>query len=216
MTSADLVDAFISTKETLYETGIEDDFFLDLIAARLVVERVGEANNRDWWDSRVLSETGRARLSEVTPKTQLQSRIKLASKVGRKAESDRLSADAISLFSFGPRVESRVKAAIEEIESADKCSLGTLENLSVQSLDEGWTDQLIEQTASNSTAAAGSRTEPAAGRSFRLDDSEYTQSEIEAEKRRLLTTLLQGYGYSTDRLRVPYYPLAPELKSENA
>ena len=218
MTSTDIVDTYISTKETLHNAGIEDDFFLDLVASRLLVERVGETNNRSWWDSRVLSETGRARLSEVTPKTRLKSRIDLAMKVGRKAESDRIPDDSISLFSFGPQVESRLTAAIEEIEADGDLTLDALEDLSIQSLDEGWTDAVIAETESNisATSATDPVHEPDVGDSFLLEESGYTQDEIDPEKWRLLTSLLRGYGYCTDRLRVPYYNLEPELKTENA
>ncbi len=216
MTSTDLVDAFVSTKDTLSNAGIDNEFFLDLIAARLLIERVGESNNQGWWDSRVLSETGRARLEEVTPKTQLQSRITLASKVGRKAESDHLPADSISLFSFGPQVESRISAALEDIEATDDNPLEALENVSVQSLDRGWTDRIIDQTGSNITAESTTLTEPGTGGSFQIEEDGYTQSEVEPEKWRLLVTLLQAYGHSTERLCVPYYPLKSELKSESA
>lgn len=218
MTSPDIVDTYISTKGTLDDAGIEDDFFRDLVASRLLVERVGETNNLDWWDSRVLSETGRARLSEVTPKTQLKSRIDLAVKVGRKAESDRLPDDSISLFSFGPQVESRLTAAIEEIESNDELTLEALENLSTQSLDEGWTDAVIEETESNisATSVTDSVHESGTNESVLLDENGYTQDEIDPEKWRLLTSLLREYGYCIDRLRVPYYNLESELKPENA
>ncbi|WP_336134218.1 BrxE family protein [Natronomonas amylolytica] len=218
MTSTAIVDAFISTKETLYDVGIEDDFFLDLVASRLLIERVGESNNQDWWESRVLSETGRARLSEVTPKTQLKAQIDLAFKVGRKAEADRLPDDSISLFSFGPQMESRLTAAIEEIKSDDELTLEALEDLSVSTLDEGWTAGVIAETEANISGAPDSDSfqEPGDGESFLLNENGYTQDEIEPEKWRLLTTLLQAYGYCTDQLRVPYYSLESELKSENA
>jgi hypothetical protein len=216
MNSTDLADAFVSTKEVLNAVGIHDEFFLDLIASRLLIERVGESNNEGWWDSRVLSETGRARLNEVTPKTQIQSRITLASKVGRKVESDHLPSDTISLFSFGPQVESRISAAIEEIDASDDLPLDALESVSVQSLSEGWTDEIIEQTASNITAASTSLTDPGAGDSLCIEEDGYTQSEIEPERWRLLVTLLEGYGQNTDRLCVPYYPLKSEVKSESA
>ncbi|QLG49573.1 BrxE family protein [Natrinema halophilum] len=216
MTATDLVEAFVSTRQTLHEAGVEDEFFLDLITSRLLIERVGESNNQGWWDSRILSETGRARLEEVTPKTQLQSRITLAAKVGQKAEADRLSADVISLFSLGPQVESRLTAAIEEIEAPASLSLEALENLSVRALDNGWTDDVLEQTGSNVTVDSHSLSEPDTGGSVCIDDDGYTQSEIEAEKWRLLVTLLSGYGYSTDRLVVPYYPLKSEFDSELA
>ena len=218
MTSTDIVDAYTSTKETLHNAGIDDEFFLDLVASRLLVERIGETNNKDWWDSRVLSETGRTRLSEVTPKTQLKSRIDLAIKVGHKAESDRLPDDSISLFSFGPQVESRLTAVIEEIEANDELTLEALESLSIQSLDQGWTDAVITETESNISAASASETvqEPEGGESFLLDESGYTQDELGPEKWRVLASLLRGYGHCTDRLRVPYYNLELELKPDNA
>jgi hypothetical protein len=215
MASQDLVEVFTSTRQNLRETGLENDFFLDLIASRLLIERVGESNNQGWWDSRVLSETGRARLEEVTPKTRLQSQLNLAMKVGRKAESDVLPADSISLFSFGPKLEAQLGAAIEDLNVPDEPSLIALEELSVQSLESNWTDPIIEQTASNITASSISLPEPAAD-SYQLSEEGYGQSEIDPEKWRLLVTLLRGYGQNTDRLRVPYYPLNSELKPENA
>lgn len=217
MTSTDLVDAFTSTKGSLREAGIEDDFFLDLIASRLLVERIGESNNQDWWESRVLSETGRARLAEVTPKTHLISQINLALKIGRKVELDRLPGDAISLFSFGPQVESRLTAAIEEIEPNEDLTLDALENLSTQSLDEGWTDAVIEETASNISDVSdfSSHLGSGTGETISIDESGYTLDEIDSEKWGLLTTLLRGYGSCTDQLRVSYYSLESEFISEN-
>jgi len=217
MGSTNIADAYVSTKEVLYNAGINEEFFLDLVASRLLIERIGETGSLDWWDSRVLSETGRARLSEVTPKTQLKSRIDLALKVGRKAESDRLPDDSISLFSFGPQIESRLTAAIEEIESNDEFTLKPLESLSIQSLDEGWTDAVISETESNisATSAIQPTKKPEAGDAFLLEKNGYTQDEIDPEKWGLLTSLLRGYGYCTDRLRVPYYNLESELKPDN-
>jgi hypothetical protein len=218
MAPTDIVDTYILTKETLNDAGIEDDFFLDLVASRLLIERVGETNNQDWWDSRVLSETGRARLSEVTPKTRLKSRINLSIKVGRKVESDRLPDDSISLFSFGPQLESRVTAVIDKIDAGDELTLEALETLSIQSLDEGWTDGVIAETESNipATSTTSPSEELGSGESILLDESGYTQSEIDPEKWSLLTSLLRGYGHCTDQPRVPYYSLESDIKPENA
>jgi hypothetical protein len=128
------------------------------------------------------------------------------------------SFDSISLFSFGPQIESRLTAAIEEIESNDELTLKALESLSIQSLDEGWTDPVITETESNISAASAidSAQEPGAGDAFLVEESGYTQDEIDPEKWGLLTSLLRGYGYCTDRLRVPYYNLELELKPDNA
>lgn len=217
MTSAEFADVFASTRETLENAGMFDDFFLDLVASRLVVERVGESSNQDWWESRVLSETGRTRLSEVTSKTRLNSRITLALKVGRKAESDRVANDSISLFSFGPQIESRLTAAIEELESNDDLTFEALEDLSVQSLEEGWTDGIITATASNisSTDTTEPQQNPGTGGSYLVGEKGYTQDEIEPDKWRILATLLRGYGQCINQFQVPYYTLESELKSEN-
>jgi len=216
MTSANLNDACLSCQKALDDVGIDNEFFRDLIASRLVIERVGETNVQDWWDSRVLSATGRARLEEVTPRTQLQSRIILAIKVGRKAELNHLPTDTFSLFSFGPQMESRISAAIKEIGAVDDVPLKVLESVFVQSLDEGWTHQIIQQIGSNTSARSMKINESDARDSFPIEENGYTQSEIESQKWRLLVTLLQGYGHCTDRLRVPYYVLKPDLKSGNA
>jgi hypothetical protein len=218
MTSSDAVGAFKSTKNTLHGAGIKNEFFQDLVASRLLIARIGEKNNQNWWDSRVLSETGRARLSEVTPKTRLKSQINLALKVGRKAELDRLPDDTISLFTFGPQMESRLTAAIEELENGEELTLEALENLSIKSLDEGWTDAVIEETESNisATSVTGSTNGSKASESVLLDERGYTQDEIDPEKWNLLTSLLGGYGNCTDKLRVPYYNLKSEIKPENA
>lgn len=218
MASTDLANAFTATRETLENAGIEDGFFLDLVASRLLVERVGETNNQNWWESRVLSETGRTRLSEVTPKTQLKSRITLALKVGRKAESERLPDDSVSLFSLGPQLESRLTAALEELDEDEKSTLKALENLSIQSLEEGWTDTIISKTASNISATDSSKSlpDPGSSESYVIDENGYTQDQIGPDKWRLLTTFLRGYGHCTDRLQVPYCSLESELNSENA
>jgi hypothetical protein len=136
-------------------------------------------------------------------------------KVGRKAESDVLPADAISLFSFGPQIEAQLGAAIEDLNAPDEPLLTDLEELSVRSLESNWTDSIIEQTASNISLSSIPLPEPERS-SFQITEEGYDQSQIEAEKWRLLVTLLRGYGQSTERLRVPYYPLNFKVKSENA
>ena len=218
MTSVDIGSAFTSAKEALEKVGIESDFFTDLIASRLVIERVGESDNMEWWDSRVLSETGRTRLSEVTPKTRLKSQISLALKIGHKVEADQLPDDSISLFSFGPQTESRIAAAIEEIEASDDLILDEIEGLSVQSLEQGWTDEIITETASNISVAdiSESQQQAGSGDSLLLDEESYTQDEIEPDQWRILTTILWRYGQCTDQLQVPYYTLELGIKPDNA
>ena len=218
MNLTEISDAFLSTRETLQGAGIEDEFFIDLIASRLLVERIGETKNQDWWESRILSETGRTRLDEVTPKTRLQSRVNLATKVGKKAESDRLPDDAISLFSFGPRIEARVDSAVDELSTDDSTSLTALENLTVESLEEGWTEDLITKTEANVSTSSDtiSASEFGANEAVQLSEDGYTLDEINAEKWEVLINLLDAYGRCTDTLHVPHYPLESEIEANNA
>jgi hypothetical protein len=196
MASTDLVDTFTSTKRTLGEAGIEDEFFLDLIAARLLVERVGESNN----------------------KTRLKSRIDLSMKVGRKAESDQIPDDSISLFSFGPQIESRLTAALDEIDTDEGITFDALENFSIHSLEDEWTAAIVDETASNISGNTGTHTgtESETDGAVLMTETGYTQTEIESEKWRLLTSLLNAYGYCTGQLQVPYYSLNSELKPDSA
>lgn len=217
MVSSDLADVFLSTRDTLEDSGVEDEFYSTVLAARLLVERVGESQNLGWWESRTLSETGRARLEEVTPKTRLKSQVNLALKVGRKAESDRLPEDAVSLFSFGPQMESRINAAIEEIENPDSITFESLENLSTQSVQEGWTDPVIGQIQPNTEISTTPfQSESVDGEARLIEDDGYTQEETQSNRWQLLQAFLHGYGQCTDELVVPYYRLESELKAENA
>ncbi len=218
MSSGDLGDAFISTKQTLEDAGIQDRFLSNLITSRLLIERVGESDNQAWWDSLVLSETGRTRLSEVTPKTQLKSQINLASEVGQKAESERIPTDSIALFSFGPQMESRYSNAIENIGSNTDIRLSALEELSTDSLTEEWTQSIVTElpsTSSVETTAEFAET-PGSSGSFLLSQDGYTQTDLEEQKLSLLKTLLHGYGYCTTQLDVPYYQLESEINFESA
>ncbi len=218
MSSRDIIDAFSSTKQTLESAGMQDDFFLNLVTSRLLVERIGESDNQAWWDSLVLSETGRKRLAEVTPKTQLKSQINLAVEVGQKAESEKISVDSIALFSFGPQMESRLDNAIENIGSNTDIRLTALEELSVESLEEGWTQSVVAEFSSGSSAGAAAESAETGGsaESLLISDDGYTQTEVREEKSTLLETLLHGYGHCLSRLKVPYYQLESDIKSESA
>jgi hypothetical protein len=217
MTTNDIDTAFKETREKLHDIGLEDEFFLDLVAARLLVERIGESDNMAWWDSRVLSSTGRARIEEVTPKTQLKSQINLATKVGRKAESDRAPDDAISLYSFGPQIESRLTATFDELQIEGSPEIEGLEGLSISSLEPGWTDEIIGLTATlnGDTSPASVEKDPVNG-ARKLNESGYVEGNIGSAKHEILEMLLEAYGESTDSITVPYFPLVSEIKSESA
>lgn len=222
MSGPDLGNVFTATRDDLQQIGITDKFFLDLLASRLVIERAGEGGNTSanagWWDSLVLSPTGRDRLKEVTPKTHVKARLDLALKVGRKAESDRLPADSVSLFSFGPRIETRLTATIDDIATDENVGFEALENVSDFSPEEGWTNPLLEEIQYDPEAVpeqdAFRNPEPS-GVVLPADET-YTQSEVEDQKRNLLATFLRGYGSADGDLSIPYYPLEAEIATETA
>jgi hypothetical protein len=213
-----LDERFGSVRDDLRELGVEDGFFLDLVAARLLLERVGESDNMAWWDSLVLSETGRVRLEEVTPKTQTKARLTLAQKVGRRAESNRLPDDAISLFSFGPRVESQLSAAIDELDETELIRFEALEELSVSSLEPGWTAPILSELEYDETEIPAQDTIPAPepDGTIPLDQSGHTETEIESRRQSLLAAVVQAYGTTTESLQVPYYPLETSLEPTNS
>lgn len=218
MSTSDILDAFTSTKHAIEDAGVQDNFFLNLITSRLLVERIGESDNQGWWDSLVLSETGRQRLSEVTPKTRLKSQMNLALKVGQKAESEETPTDSITLFSFGPQMQSRLENNIESIDSNTDTRLTALEELSTGSLDEGWTQSIVTELSLGASAKTVDEfaESPGASRSFLITEDGYTQADIREQRSILLKRILHGYGHCLSKLSVPYYQLESDIESENA
>jgi hypothetical protein len=216
MIEYDLRESFTDTHSTLSELGIQDEFFLDLVTTRLVIERIGESDNMGWWDSRVFSETGRARLSEVVPKTSTKARLELALRIGRKAEADRLSSEGVTLFSFGPRTESRISAALEDLEESTN-SFDALEELSIDSLEAGWSAPLVDEISGVDidVSTTEDSASPESGSTVLLADSSYTEDEIESDRRLILESLVREYGSSTDKLSVPFYQLKAEDGAKN-
>lgn len=215
MSASSLGSVYESTCEALRSAGLDEDEIVDLVAARLVVERVGDSENLGWWDSFVLDETGRDRLNEVAEKTHFRARVDLAQKVGRKVESERLPDDAVSLFSFGPRYESRVTVALDEIDADADVTFEELEALSLSSssIEEGWTTPIIGALGASADDGAD-LPEPEANNVLRMEEGrELTEDDVEEEARVLLVTFLRGYGKSTGTASVPYYPLTAGLET---
>lgn len=212
MSVSSLGSVFESTCEDLRNAGLHSDEFGTLVAARLVIERVGDSENLGWWDSLVLGRTGRNRLNEVAEKTHLRARLDLAQKVGRKVESDRLPDDAVSLFSFGPRYESNVAAALDEIDASADVTFEELEALSLSSssIEEGWTDPIVE--ALGESADDGADLPDAGANDVLRMERELTEDDVAERASDLLVTFLRGYGERVESPQVPYYPLAAGLE----
>ena len=197
MTNESLEDSLLAVQDDLRSLGVNDALAREVLSYRLLVERMGEEGNNEWWDSIVLTETGRDRLNEVTPKTAIKSRIELAQRVGRKAERDRLPDDTLSLYNLGPTMESLIDAELDGLENVD-CSFDSLESLSITYDEPGWAEGLAE-TADSVEISTGSTIQIGV-----VDD------ESELKSRNTLRTILRrcvvAYGQSTkNSLQVPYY-----------
>ena len=86
----------------------------------------------------MLTETGRDRLKEVTPKTYMKARIELAQRIGRKAERNRLQGDAVSLYYLGPTVESQIDAELDGVNN-DGTAFEALDGLTTTFDEPSWT-----------------------------------------------------------------------------
>jgi len=214
--SAELESVFVSTREELSQLGVQDEFFLDLVTTRLIVERIAESDNLGCWDSRVFSETGRDRLAEVVPKTSSKARIDLAMQIGRKVESNRVPEDSITLFWFGPQIESRLEASLDEIQEDEDASFEALESLSIHSVDSGWSAPLVAAVSDDDIDADSLRSSVTtqSGDSLSLADSGYSLSGVEDDKRLILESLTREYGGTIDTPLVPFYGLKSDNESK--
>lgn len=197
MSSESLEGTLETVQEELESLGVEDALAREVVSYRLLVERLGEERNNEWWESLVFTETGRDRLEEVTPKTAVKARIDLAQRIGRKVEQDQLSENTLSLFYLGPTAESQIDAELENIGKED-VSFNALESLSITFDEMGWADGLVDDIEPN------------------IDTTETVirigeiSDESELKSRRTLREVARqcavAYGQSThNNLRVPYY-----------
>jgi hypothetical protein len=195
----DLEKALSSTQERLEKAGVSDALVREVLSYRLLIERLGETDNNSWWDSIILTDTGRDRLGEVIPQTAVKSTIDLAQRIGRKAEQDRLDSNSISLFYLGPTVEAQVSAEIEDISGIP--NFEQLESLSERINETDWAAELTD-VSSPEYVEDGSTVHLNEGT---LDE---TQLKSRTTMRRVARECFVGYGRSTvETLRVPYYEI---------
>jgi hypothetical protein len=194
--TTDLNLALSSTRESIEGIGVSDALVREVLSYRLLVERLGEDDNNEWWESIVLTDTGRARLEEVAPKTSTKAQIDLAIQVGRKAEQSRLEKNTLSLFYLGPTIEAQIKAELEDV--ADGLEFNQIESLS-ETIDEvGWTSGLVD----------GPEFEYEGNKvNFRVDTDALDESDLKSRStmRQIARSCFKAYGGSTRKsLRVPY------------
>lgn len=194
--TTDLNLALSSTRESIEGIGVGDALVREILSFRLLVERLGEDDNNEWWESIVLTGTGRARLEEVAPKTSTKAQIDLAIQVGRKAEQSRLEKNTLSLFYLGPTIEAQITAELEDV--ADGLEFDQIESLS-KTIDEvGWTSGLVD----------GPEFEYEGNKeTIRVDTDALDESDLKSRStmRHIARSCFVAYGGSTRKsLRVPY------------
>ena len=120
------------------------------------------------------------------------------------------------MFSFGPRTESRISAALEDLEESTN-SFDALEELSIDSLEAGWSAPLVDEISGVDidVSTTEDSASPESGSTVLLADSSYTEDEIESDRRLILESLVREYGSLTDKLSVPFYQLKAEDGAKN-
>lgn len=197
----DLPASFETLREkTLPGLGLDNPTWGKIVAARLLIERVGEQDANYWWDSQVLGSFGRETLNETVPRTATYAQISLATSVGQKVENERTGAEeVVSLFDLGPFVESRIDRELESLD--DDGDLSILNSLSVEITETGWTDQLTDATVPEISGA---------GNTYELGSTKLEDLQTESILNDVVSQLIAGYGAATKHeLIVPYYSIEP-------
>lgn len=200
MSNKSLSETLSTIQEKLRSSGVNDALVREILSYRLLVERLGESGNNDWWESIVFSETGRNRLEEVTPKTAVKARIELGQRIGRKVERDLLPDETLSLFYLGPTTEAQVGAELNDIRD-EHLEFEELEALSLAVNEPGWTDDLIDEVISVSSTE---------GKTIEVGKEPLTESDLQSRnaRREVARRCFSAYGHSTyENLRVPYYKI---------
>lgn len=182
--------------ETLPDLGIGDRRWRRIVAARLVIGRIGERDTNYWWDSQVLSSFGADTLDEAVPQTSVRAQISLATEIGKTVESESIESEsAISLFDLGPFVETHVHRTVESV--GDEGNLSVLEPVSIEVTEPGWSDPLTDAEA---------LTDSTAETTYELGSINIDDLGDEAVLDDVVSQLIAGYGAATKHeLVVPYY-----------
>lgn len=185
--------------EHLSSIGIENDIIKEVLSYQLLIERLGERDNNDWWKSKLFTKFGRKSLEEVLPKSWTKARIKLAREIGLKSEKTKIQEeDYVSLFYLGPYFEHLMKKELEKIDSQNDFKY--LENLNIRFDESGWGENF-----GDSSVETEIKNTPCLG--------EISKSDLEDDESILFfaKNLFYAYSKSTEKnLIVPYYVIKDE------
>lgn len=186
-----------TTREELQALGIEEDLFRDVLAVRLLIERLGESDNNSWWDSRVFTSLGRDSLAEVTPKTRVKARFDLAMQVGQKVEREATPEDSLSLFYLGSTGEAQLEALLENIDG--ESAFTHLEELEAVYVEQGWTASVVDDVGDTEAETQGP---------IEIGSLDADALQDHDSLRNVALQCFGGYGASTkESLRVPYFSI---------
>jgi len=172
-----------------------------IVIARLIVERLGEVELNSWWQSRVLSDFGKNKISEMMPKTYVVNRVKLSFEVASKKEKELIpKKEYLSLFRLTPEIEKLIDSVIHA--AKEKCN-SILEKIdSNQSLSDYESNKVQVDKINTQRELIGSSLG-----SFSLgeiDEKSLSQDDIN----NLIDSMI--YAWSKNKkgqLLVPYYKL---------
>lgn len=186
-----------TTREELQALGIEEDLFRDVLAVRLLIERLGESDNNSWWDSRVFTSLGRDSLAEVTPKTRVKARFDLAMQVGQKVEREATPEDSLSLFYLGSTGEAQLEALLENIDG--ESAFTHLEELEAVYVEQGWTASVVDDVGDTEAETQGP---------IEIGSLDADALQDHDSLRNVALQCFGAYGASTkESLRVPYFSI---------
>jgi len=182
--------------DNIPDMGITEDIFREILAYRLLVERIGESDNNNWWKSNVLTKFGRRSLKEVLPNSSTKARIKLALEVAKKVEkTGTAEKQTLTLFSMGSFFENLLNTEIEKNNLENDFSV--LEELHLVGTEVGWNKGIVDVVI-----------EPFSEKGNLLCLGEVTSKQLYdlEELSFLAKTLFYSYGNSTkNNLKIPYY-----------
>lgn len=98
---------------------VQTEVFAELLFYRMAIARLGEEDNNTWWESSILSETGRRNLNRFLPNTFEKQRYEIARKVIYNKETRFIeSRKFISLYNFGFEFEAKTfKPFVDDLAS---------------------------------------------------------------------------------------------------
>ena len=104
---------------------VQTEVLSELLFYRLVIVRLGEEDNNAWWESSILSETGRRNLNRFLPNTFEKLRYEIARNVVYNKETRLIdNRKFISLYNFGYEFETKTfKPFVDDLASNKEWNL---------------------------------------------------------------------------------------------